>query len=253
MARADVRVRRCRRCGCSSHRSRSANTAAAMRPPVDAASRWRFVARFHAAMVRVFALSLGSDARDGCVHRRDRPVGVAVRQQPGLHQRTLADEVPGLELVGEPTAAGRGRRWPLPLAVILTLWFLARAVVEGARRGARDRREALTPTRTPWSITRTALDHPSMWDDREPSEYLRHVHVGAAFSLVTAMAAVGVAYACAGSSTRWRCHRGHRVRTPGALRLSRRWSAGANGGSACADSSPSACSSDRWRCSSRSS
>ena len=26
-----------------------ANTAAAMRPPVDRASRWRFVARFHAA------------------------------------------------------------------------------------------------------------------------------------------------------------------------------------------------------------
>ncbi len=91
----------------------------------------------------------------------------------------------------------------LPLAVILTLWFLA-------RHGWKARAAVLAIVgkryADPMSVVdhATALDHPSMWDDREPSEYLRHLHVAAAFSLLSAMAAVGIAYASVGSSTRWR-------------------------------------------------
>ena len=179
-----------------------ANTAAAMRPPVDPASRGRYVARFHAAMVRVFALSLGLTlVMAAYVAAIDQLAWQCGNNPACINEHSLTKFLGWTRLASPPRRIAVSL--VLPLAVILTLWFLA-------RRGWKARAAVLAIVgkryADPKSVVdhATALDHPSMWDDREPSEFLRHLHVGAGFSLLSAMTAVGVAYVAAGSSLRWR-------------------------------------------------
>src|SRR3954451_2282954 len=179
-----------------------ANMAVAMRPPVDERSRWRFLTAVHGALVRLFALSLTLTL----------VVAIYIASidlfawQCG-NSAACIDEHAVTRVLGWGVLASPPRRMAvslvLPLAVIALLWFLARRswkaraatlAIVGTRRA--DPNAAVQHT--------TALDDPLMWDGREPSEYLRHTHVGAALSIVSAMTAVGIGYTASGSSLPWR-------------------------------------------------
>jgi hypothetical protein len=178
-----------------------ANTAAAMIPPPSDRRRSRVVRSLHAAVARLFALSLsltlllavfvaaidqmawqcGNDKACFSAHTPTKYLGWSVLDSP---PRRIA-----VTLL-------------IPLAMIATLWFLARRAWR-----ARASVLAVVPRRDIEPLEelgeggrRTGLDDPNIWEDREPSEFLRHLHIGAALSLLSAMTAVGLAYTVTGSA-----------------------------------------------------
>ena len=102
-----------------------ANTAAAMRPPVAGDSRWRLVARLHAALVRLFALSLGLTLVMAAYIAAIDQLAWQCGDNPACIGRHSLTKFLGWSWLASPP-----RRvavsLALPLAVILTLWFLAR-------------------------------------------------------------------------------------------------------------------------------
>ena len=75
----------------------------------------------------------------------------------------------------------------LPLAVILMLWWLARATWQRAEQW---QPEAAPPDAPPSpAITATPFDDPEIWNGRERAEFLRHVHIAAAVANVAVLLA----------------------------------------------------------------
>lgn len=168
------------------------NTAAAMRPPEPDTAQSRRLGRLHGALVRVLALSLTLTLM--------MAVFVASIDQVAWQCGSQSACVGGqstTKYLGWSGWSSPARRVALtlvvPVAAILVLWFLARRAWKA--------RAAVLRIVGPRPIAplakgerRTGLDAPSMWEDGKPSEYLRHVHVSAAFSVLSAMTAVGLAY-----------------------------------------------------------
>ena len=75
----------------------------------------------------------------------------------------------------------------LPLAVILMLWWLARATWQRAEQW---QPEAAPPDAPPSpAITATPFDDPEIWNGRERGEFLRHLHIAAAVANVAVLLA----------------------------------------------------------------
>ena len=109
--------------------------------------------------------------------------------------------------------------------------------MEGARRSARrlSARASFATSRRP--AQRTRLDDPAIWDDREPSEFLRHLHIAAALDIVSAMTATGLAYTAVGSACGAAGGRGRRAGAARPGRGERDDRLGSKAASGCAGSS----------------
>ncbi len=176
-----------------------ANTAAAMRPPVAGTFVGRAVAALHAAAVRVFALSLTLTFVMATFVASVDETAWQCGNNPSCVTGHSVTRVLGWSGLSSPP-----RRvaivLALPLASILLLWFLARRAWNAraavlAVVGARDLDHVSIAEQA------TDLDDPKLWEDREPSEYLRHVHVASALGIVTAVTAIGIAYWSESSAT----------------------------------------------------
>jgi hypothetical protein len=176
-----------------------ANTAAAMQPPVAEGSRLRFVTRLYAAVLRVFGLSLTLTlVMAAFIASIDEFAWQCGNNPTCISSRTTT------KFLGWDALASPPRRMAialmLPLAVIVGLWMLARRAWKAraavlAVAGRRDLEHVgIVDAPTP-------LDDPTQWEDREPSEFLRHVHVAASLAVVSAMTALGLAYWANGSAS----------------------------------------------------
>jgi hypothetical protein len=182
-----------------------ANTAAAMRPPASDRRRSRVVRSLHACGSRLFALSLTLTLLMAAyVAAIDETAWQCGNAPACVSAHTPAKYLNWGGLAGSPP-----RRIAVtllvPLATILLLWYLARRAWK-ARAAVLSivatHREPIEHARDPTDVDNpTDLDDPTLWEDREPSEYLRHLHIAAALSMLSAMTSIGLGYTTAGTAT----------------------------------------------------